>query len=151
MNRDSEVLKASTILEIIRSDPFARHLGAEIEIPAPGHSRVTLTITEAMVNFHGMTHGGVIFSLGDIAFAAASNSRGQTAVALNVGINFIKASYAGDTLVAEAIEESASGPTAIYDITVRDAGSGDLIAKSQDLAYRRKTWFVSEAEAPGAS
>jgi len=35
-----------------------------------------------MVIFHGNTHGGVIFSLGDMAFGAASNSHGQTAVAL---------------------------------------------------------------------
>jgi len=45
---------------------------------------VTLTITDDMVNFHGLTHGGVIFAIGDMAFAAASNSNGQMAAALNV-------------------------------------------------------------------
>ena len=43
-------------------------------LAAPSTRIVSLTVTEAMHNFHGMTHGGVIFSLGDIAFAAASNS-----------------------------------------------------------------------------
>lgn len=130
----------------IQRDPFARLLGAEVEIPAPGRSRVTLTVTDDMLNFHGTTHGGVIFSLGDIAFAAASNSRGQTAVALNVGIHFLKATTAGDRLVAEAAEQSASGPTALYDITVTDARTGELVAKSQDLVYRKKEWFVPEEE-----
>ena len=55
----------------IQNDAFARLLGAEVTIMAPGHSRVSLTVTEEMTNFHGMTHGGVIFALGDMAFAAA--------------------------------------------------------------------------------
>jgi acyl-CoA thioesterase len=97
-----------------------------------------------MLNFHGMTHGGVIFALGDIAFAAASNSHGQTAVALNVAISYLKASRAGDRLVAEAVEQHTSGPTALYDITIRDDRTGELVAKSQDLVYRKKEWFAPE-------
>lgn len=128
----------------IQRDPFARFLGAGVEILKPGHSRVTLTVTDDMVNFHGSTHGGVIFALGDMAFAAASNSHGQTAVALNVGINFLKATQAGDRLIAEAVEQTASGPIALYDITVMDARTGELVAKSQDLVYRKKEWFVPD-------
>jgi len=128
----------------IQKDPFARFLGAEVEIVEPGHSRVSLTISEDMVNFHGATHGGVVFALGDMAFAAASNSRGQTAVALNVGINFLKATAAGDHLVAEAVEQAAAGPTALYDISIRNKRTGELVAKSQDLVYRKKEWFVPE-------
>lgn len=136
--------RARKIKDFIHRDPFARHLGAVVAIVRPGHSRVTLTITEDMVNFHGTTHGGVIFALGDMAFAAASNSRGQTAVALNVAINFLKASRAGDRLVAEAVEQHAAGPTALYQVTIRDEATGDLVASSQDLVYRGKTWFVPE-------
>ncbi len=126
----------------IQNDPFARFLGAEVEIVGPGHSRAKLTVSEEMVNFHGMTHGGIIFSLGDIAFAAASNSRGQMAVALNVAINFLKATQPGDQLIAEAIEQSQSGPTALYDISVKNSRTGELVASSQDLVYRKKEWFV---------
>ncbi|PQP34637.1 thioesterase [Desulfobacteraceae bacterium SEEP-SAG9] len=130
------------IKEHIQCDPFARFLGANVEILKPGHSRVTLTVTDDMINFHGNTHGGVIFALGDMAFAAASNSHGQTAVALNVGINFLKATNSGDRLIAEAIEQTTAGPIALYDITIRDDRTGELIAKSQDLVYRKKEWFV---------
>ena len=137
--------RAKQIEAYIRQDPFAQWLGARVEILAPGHSRVTLTVTADMANFHGITHGGVVFALGDMAFAAASNSRGQTAVALNVAINFLKATRPGDRLVAEAREQHAAGPTALYDITIRDAVSGELVARSQDLVYRKKAWFVPEA------
>ena len=127
----------------IQNDAFARLLGAEVSIVAPGHSRVCLTVTDQMTNFHGMTHGGVIFALGDLAFAAAGNSRGQTAVALNVSIFFLNPSKVGDRLVAEAKECHLGGRTGLYEITVTEEKSGTLIARSQDLVYRKKSWFVA--------
>jgi len=126
----------------IQQDPYANALGAKIEILAPGHSRVTLKVTEHMVNFHGMTHGAIIFTVSDIAFSAAGNSRGQTAVALNVDISFLRASQPGDVLVAEAKEQFIGGPTALYDITVINRDTGELLAKSQNMVYRKKEWFV---------
>lgn len=141
-----EKSRKEKINDYIQQDPFAQFLGAKVEVLKPGHSRVTLTITDDMVNFHGITHGGVIFSLGDMAFAAASNSHGQTAVALNVGINFLKATKSGDRLVAEAMEQSQSGPMVLYDITIKNDQTGELVAKSQDLVYRKKEWFVSNDE-----
>ena len=132
------------INDYIQQDAFANWLGAEVKILKPGSSRVKLEITEAMTNFHGCAHGGVIFALSDIAFGAASNSRGQTAVALNVGINFIKAAVVGDRLVAEAVEQTESGPTATYDIVIRNELTGEIIAKSQNLVYRKKEWFVEQ-------
>jgi len=130
------------INEHIRNDPFANHLGAVVEAIEPGYSRVSLTVTEQMANFHGITHGAVVFALGDIAFAAASNSRGQAAVALNVSINFLRASKPGDHLVAEAKEVHVEGRTALYEITVVEKKSGEMVAKSQDLVYRKREWFV---------
>lgn len=134
--------KRAAIEAHIQNDAFARLLGAEVTIVAPGHSRVSLTITDRMTNFHGMTHGGVIFALGDMAFAAAGNSRGQVAVALNVSICFLNPSKVGDRLVAEAKECHLGGRTGLYEITVVEATSGTLIARSQDLVYRKKNWFV---------
>jgi len=134
--------RLDNIRAYIQKDAFADFLGADVEIPAPGHSRVSLTVTADMVNFHGMTHGGLIFTLGDMAFAAAGNSHGQTAVALNVNICFLKASKVGDRLVAEAREVNAGGRTALYEIKVYNEDTGDLIATSQDLVYRKKEWFV---------
>jgi len=138
--------RREAINDYIQKDLFAAHMGAEVEILKPGHSRVTMTIKEWMTNFHGMTHGSVVFAVSDMAFGAASNSHGRTAVALNVDINFLKASRPGDQLVAEAREVDAGGRMAWYDITVHNVQTGDLIAKSQDLVYRTSKWFVSGIE-----
>ena len=126
----------------IRKDPYANWLGATIEAIEPGYSRVSLVVTETMLNFHGMTHGGLLFSLGDIAFAAASNSHGQIAVALNVATSFLRATGVGDHLVAEAKEVHLGGATALYDIVVTEKNSGQLVAKSQATVYRKRDSFV---------
>ena len=144
MNRDEEIAAH------IRQDPYAKELGASLEALSPGYSRVSLTITETMANFHGMTHGGVIFSLGDIAFAAASNSRGQTSVALNMDISFLKATAPGDRVVAECREIEQGGRIALYDITIAHRGNGELVAKIQAMVYRKRDHFVPPAASPAS-
>src|SRR5665647_1084335 len=126
----------------IRKDAYANWLGATIETIEPGYSRVSLVVTESMLNFHGMTHGGLLFSLGDIAFAAASNSHGQTAVALNVTTSFLRATGVGEHLVAEAKEVHLGGATALYDIVIIETNSGQLVAKSQATVYRKRDSFI---------
>ena len=130
------------IIAHICQDPFANWLGAAVETIEPGYARVALTVTEAMLNFHAMTHGGLVFALGDIAFAAASNSHGQTALALNVTISFLRPTGAGDQLVAEAREVQRGGATALYDIVVTERASQQLVAKSQATVYRKRESFV---------
>lgn len=133
----------------LRQDAYADWLGATIEAIEPGYSRVSLVVTESMLNFHGTTHGGIIFGLGDIAFAAASNSHGTTAVALNVNISFLRATQVGDHLIAEANEINLGGATALYEITVTEKNSDQLIAKSQAMVYRkRESILVAESMVP---
>lgn len=135
--------KDEQILQHIEQDAFANWLGATIEELRAGYSRVSLTVGPTMTNFHGTTHGGVVFGLADAAFAAASNSRGQTAVALNMTISYLQATHMGDQLVAEAQEQHQGGPIALYDIVVMRQPSGEPVAKLQAMVYRKKEWFVA--------
>ncbi len=137
--------RARAIREYIEKDAFTRHLGGKLELLEPGHCRVSITVTEDMVNFHGTTHGGAIFTLGDLALAGASNSRGQTAFALNLSINFLERTGPGDRLVADAREIQESGPTAGYELVVdrRTADGEQPIARAQAISYRKKEWFVA--------
>jgi len=130
-----------SIEEHIRADAYAKFIGASIEEIGAGTSRVSLTVTEEMLNFHHSAHGGIIFGLGDLAFAAACNSHGRVAVALNVNIAFTRAAQAGDQLVAEAREVSLSNSAGLYEITVVEKKSGDLVAKLQATAHRKRETF----------
>jgi len=66
-----------------------------------------------------VVHGGAIFTLADLAFAAASNSHGTVAVAINASIWFVTAAREG-TLYAEAKEVSRNPKLATYSIQVTD-------------------------------
>ena len=136
-------MREDEIRRYIERDPFAKQLGAEIEALEPGYCRASLQVSESMTNFHGMTHGGVVFTLADVALAGASNSRGQFSVALQLDITFLTATRPGERLVAEAREQESNGPIVSYAITVRRDGAPDAIARAQAVAYRRKDWFVA--------
>lgn len=133
-----------TINDYIKNDAFANYLGAKVEIIKPGHSRVSLVIDDNMTNFHGTTHGSIIFSIGDMAFAAASNSRGRVAVALNVNICFVRPTYPGDLLIAEAKEEYNGRRTSLYHVKIYNEKTGELVAESQDQAYRKNERLVPQ-------
>ena len=131
-----EVMGIDEVRQHVLADPFARFLGIELLALRAGYSKVTLTIRDHMLNFHGLPHGGVIFSLADAAFAAACNSYGQMAVALHVSISFLAAVPAGTRLVAEASEESLGRRIGLYRLAVTTE-EGDLVALWHGTAYRR--------------
>jgi acyl-CoA thioesterase len=130
------------IRQHISQDPFARFLGIELLELREGYSRMTLVVEEHMLNFHGVPHGGVIFSLADAAFAAACNFYGQAAVALNVNISFLAAVEVGARLTAEATEEHLGGRTGLYRLAVTKE-DGTLVALAHGTAYRREQPLVN--------
>ena len=132
-----------------QQDRFARLLGIELEASAPGYSRVALQVTGDMLNAVGMTHGGVTFSLADFAFAVASNTHGQVAVALTAQISFPAASRQGERLIAEARELNKSSRTGLYSVEVRTE-EGRLVGLFTGNVYRRSdavsNWIEGEQQ-----
>ena len=109
-------------------DTASRGLGMRLEDVGPGRARMSLVVTEAMVNGHGICHGGFIFALADSAMAFACNSHGEHAVAQHCAITFVRPGRRGDTLTAEAVERTRSGRSGIYDVRVCDA-TGETVAE----------------------
>lgn len=125
------------LMQLFQSqDRFARFVGIQLESMAEGYALASLELTEEHTNGLGIAHGGAVFSLADLAFAAASNSHGQAAVAITATISFLKAVRSG-RLQAEAREISQSGRLATYAVEVRD-DEGHLCAAFQGTVYRKK-------------
>ena len=95
-----------------------------------------MVINDSHLNGVNVVHGGAIFTLADLAFAAASNSHGTVAVAINASIWFVTAAREG-TLYAEAKEVSRNPKLATYSIQVTD-DSGDIVAHFEGMVYRKK-------------
>ena len=64
--------------ELFRSDPLMHQLGGSLVSWSPGQSTVTAAIDKSHTNFIGGGHGGILFSLGDIAMSFASNGVRKT-------------------------------------------------------------------------
>ncbi len=103
-------------------------LGMRLDEVSPGRARLSMTITDAMANGHGICHGGFIFALADSAMAFAVNPRGEPAVVQHASISFIRPVHVGDILVADATERMHAGRSGIYDVRVSTA-DGELVAE----------------------
>ncbi len=126
------------MIELIRErDRFAKLLGIEIVSAGEGKAVTRLVIRDEHLNAMDMVHGGVIFSLADLAFALACNSRGVPAVGLSTTINYVKAGKKGNTLTADAREVTLGKKVANYLIEIRDE-TGEILALFQGLAYRKQ-------------
>ncbi|MGB7748645.1 MAG: hotdog fold thioesterase [Verrucomicrobiia bacterium] len=124
------------IKRCLKNDRFAERTNVELLSVSPGFATAKMVLHPHHLNGLGSVQGGAIFTLADYAFAAACNSHGTVAVALNVSITFMKAAKSG-TLWAEAREVSKNFKVGSYVVEVKD-DQRDLVATFQGLAYRKK-------------
>jgi acyl-CoA thioesterase len=123
------------VREKIRSDPYCERLDIDVTELEPGRARVEMTVTEDLCNFHETPHGGAVYSLADAAFAAASNSHGDDAYALEANISYLDTVDVGETIAATAEETYVGGRTAEYEVVVTDADE-DRVATFRGRVYR---------------
>lgn len=116
-------------------DRATNALGMQILNVKPGYAKMSMAVRPDMVNGHGICHGGYIFMLADSAFAYSCNSYNLNTVASACHIDFLAPAREGDILEAEAVEQSLSGRTGVYDVTVRTRG-GKTIALFRGKSYR---------------
>lgn len=121
---------------LMRGDRWAATAGARIAEVREGYARVTMRLRPAHLNGVGVAQGGAVFTLADFAFAAASNSHGTVAVALDTSITFARAARTG-VLTAEAREESVSRRVSVCTVRVTD-GRGEVVALFRGTAFRKE-------------
>jgi len=121
---------------MLKEDRLAGLLEMELVAVSPGACQVRMAVRPEMLNAVGLTHGGATYALADFAFAVASNSHGQVAVALNTQMSYPAASRLGDSLLATAREVSRGARTGLYSIEVSTA-SGKLVGLFTGTVFRR--------------
>ena len=123
------------ITEKIKNDPYANFLGVRIDKVGEGCASCSVTITRDMFNFLGGVHGGLIFSLADVAFGFASNSDHLPSYALDVSGSFLKTAKVGDVIVAEATLVHTTKRTGFYRMQVFNGD--ELIATFNGTVFRK--------------
>jgi acyl-CoA thioesterase len=124
------------IKKYFKRDQFVEYIGVELVEVGLGRAVAKMPIKPIHLNGMGSVQGGALFTLADLAFAAAANSHGQAAVGINCSINYMKAVSTG-TLTAEAKEDSLNPKLGSYTVRITN-DEGDLVAIFQGLAYRKK-------------
>lgn len=118
-----------------RADAFARHNSMTITELSDAFARAEMQLQPHHLNAAQTVHGGVLYTLADFAFAAASNSSGQLALSINSSMSIFKGAKTGK-LIAEARAVSTTPKLASYEVSVRNE-QGDLLAAFQGIVYRK--------------
>ena len=120
-----------TINEFLQGDKFALLAGVELLETGNGYAKARMEIKPEHLN------GGGIFTLADLAFAAATNSHARLTLSITSSINFFKAESKG-FLYAEAREAFSHKRLANCEVRITNE-TGDLIATFNGTGYRKDT------------
>jgi len=112
---------------LARRDAFTRTLGIDFVEASLGRAVTRVAIEERHLNFNGVGHGGLTFTLADAAFGYACNSQGVVSGSIDAHIVYSVAVRLGDVLTATAVEISRSSKASTYRIDVV-RGDGKLVA-----------------------
>jgi acyl-CoA thioesterase len=115
--------RQGTIENSFEADAYARVQGFALGDITEESVAVSMVVRNDHLNFHGVLHGGALFSLADCAFSLASNAHGDTAMAIDTHLALTAPSRLNDTLIATAVEVIRGRTLATYRVDViRDDG-----------------------------
>ena len=112
-----------TIHEFLQGDKFALLAGVELLEVGNGYARARMEIKPELLNGGGVCQGGAIFTLADLAFAAATNSHAQLTLSIT-------------TTIAQEVFNRKRLSNCEVRVTNE---AGDLIATFNGTGYRKET------------
>lgn len=128
----------ATLIESLNAnDKFAQSIGIQLTEVREGYAKAEVSVEGKHLNAAGVCHGGVIFTLADLAFAAVCNCHGIVSLGINNNITYIKSGELGDHLTAECQELVNHYKLPYYNVTVKNQ-NGDTLAMMTAMGYRTK-------------
>ena len=125
-----------TLFDFFKNDRFAVMAGVELMEISEGYAKARMLVTKDHLNGGGVCQGGALFTLADLAFAAAVNSHLVLTFSTSSNITFFQ-SVAQGYVYAEA-REIVNHPRLPYaEVKITDEG-GRLIAVFTSSGYRKK-------------
>lgn len=133
-----------TLKEFFDRDRFAAMIGAELIEIRQGYARARMLVTSEHLNGAGQCQGGAIFTLADLAYAAAVNSHLTLTVAISTNITYVSNVSEG-YIYAEATEvvNHRRVPFTEVRITGED---GRLLAIFTSTGYRKQDVHIDADE-----
>ena len=126
-----------TIKEFFKGDRFAVMAGCELIEIKEGYARARMTVAEHHLNGADVCQGGALFTLADLAFAAAVNSHLVLTVSTGTTINYFRSVPLGATVYAEAHEIVDHHRMPFAEVRLTD-DDGRLVALFTSTGYRKQ-------------
>ncbi len=131
-----------TIKEFFKDDRYAAFSGIELLEIESGKATAKMPIKEMHLNAGNVVQGGAIFTLADLAFAAAVNAYGNLAMSIETTIRYFKSVSSG-TLYAKAEMIHIHHKLATFEVKVTNQ-ENELIALFTATAYRKNIPLIFE-------
>ena len=110
-------------------DDFNRHNGLRLTDVGDGTATVEVTLRRESLNPRGMAHGGLIFTLCDVATGVAARTGGRTTVSQDASIYFLRPGVNTEKLTAKGRVLKEGRTTGYAEAEVFN-DDGTLIAKA---------------------
>ena len=125
-----------TFKEFFNGDRFAVLAGCELLEVGNGTARARMLVTRDHLNGGGTCQGGALFTLADLAFAAAVNSHKQLTVTTSSNITYVRPVSEG-YVYAEATEVVDHKRMPFAEVRLTDE-QGNLLAIFTASGYRKQ-------------
>ena len=119
------------------NDRFAAETGVELLDVREGYARARMLIEPRHLNGGGVCQGGALFTLADLAFAAAANSRKALTLSVTSKITPTFRSESAGYLYAEAVEVVNHQKIPCIEVRITNE-QGDLVALMTSSGYRKR-------------
>ena len=126
-----------TIQDFLQGDKFALQAGVELLEVGNGYAKARMEVKPEHLNGGGVCQGGALFTLADLAFAAATNSHARLTFSIDSSIHFFRSVSEG-MLYAEAHEVFNHKRLANCEVRITTE-AGELIATFNGTGYRKYT------------
>jgi uncharacterized protein (TIGR00369 family) len=129
-------------LEVVKKqferDNYAKSMGFILDKLTDDTILMHVQLRENMLNMYNRPHGGIIYSLADVAFSVLGNNKNNISVGLDCSITYHASPDPGTVLVVEGKTLSNSRRTASYlfNVYTEKEGMRILIATMKSVSYR---------------
>ena len=129
-------------LEVVKKqferDNYAKSLGIVLDKLTDDTIQMHMVLREDMLNMYDRPHGGIIYSLADVAFSVLGNNKNNLSVGLDCSITYHASPDPGTMLVVEGEILSNSRRTAafLFNVYTEEEGMRTLVATMKSVAYR---------------
>ncbi|MDD6310943.1 MAG: PaaI family thioesterase [Firmicutes bacterium] len=113
-----------------RTNLFSQYVGIEITDIKEGYAETKLITRKEHLNPAGAVHGGVLYSLADIATGSAAASYGYHIATVDSSFNFLRAGLNVTELKAVAKERKHGKRISFFDVSVYDQDGNELASGS---------------------